>query len=79
MWLETLIKILIGSALYGFFGEYINNLLYYFMYSIKFVWSWFRLVFEVLWASELSINALYYVLMASMWFYVFRIMKKFIT
>ena len=79
MWLETLIKVVIWITLFSFFWDYVNNVFYYFFYSLKVVYSWLLVVFKVLRASDFTIWTLYYVFVFFVIFYLFSMIKKFIS
>ncbi len=73
------VKIAVWAFIFGIFWHYINDVIYYLVYSFKFVWSWFDLIFKILWASQFSINALYYVFVVHIILFVyFKIIRKFI-
>jgi len=78
MWLETIVKVMLWVVLFGVFWNYFNNLFYYFFYSIKFVYSWFDLVFRILWTSDFSLYALYYVLIFWVVMLLINLIFKFI-
>ena len=78
MGLETIIKISIGLALFSVFGNFINNVFYYFFYSIKYVFSRVSFVFHVLWASEASIAVLYYVSVFGVVMLLVSVIKRFL-
>jgi len=78
MGLETVIKISIGLALFSVFGNFINNIFYYFFYSVKYVYSWISFVFKILWASDVSIAVLYYVSVFGVVMFLVSVIKNFL-
>jgi len=78
MWLETFIKILIGSTLFAFIWDKINYFIYYFIYAFKYVFWAFDFVFSVLWTSPIFIYMFHMFVLSYLAYYVIWIIKKFL-
>ncbi len=78
MWLETLIKILIGSSLFAIVWDKINYFIYYFIFSFKYVFAVFDFVFKILWTSSIFLYMFHMFVFAYLTYFVIWIIKKFI-
>ena len=78
MWLETLIKILIGSSLFAIVWDKINYFIYYFIFSFKYVFAVFDFVFKILWTSSIFLYMFHMFVFAYLTYFVVWIVKKFI-